>query len=47
MQTHGMFFNFIIYIKCKGSKKGLQQIHKIELKGKINFHKLKNIINTN
>ncbi len=47
MQTHGMFPNFNIYKKCVSSKKGLQQIHKIKLKGKINLHILKNIINTN
>jgi hypothetical protein len=46
MQQNGMFLNFNIYKKCESSKKGLQQIQKIELKGKINLHKLKNIINT-
>jgi hypothetical protein len=46
MQQNGMFLNFNIYKKFESSKKGLQQIHKIELKEKINLHKLKNIINT-
>jgi hypothetical protein len=37
MQTHGMFPNFNIYKKCESSKKGLQQIHEIELKGILFF----------